>query len=135
MFLHLSVGHSVQSGVSSRHHLPGQTTPLGRHPPEQTPLPSACWDTHTPAQCMLVYITPLAATAADGTHATGMHSCILLQTFYRNALVNINLMFKHLQDFVGGKGVNMIVEMRADSNMGNDVKLLAKFGRVMVCKL
>ena len=44
-------------------------------------------------------------------------------------------MFKHLQDFVGGQGVNMIVEMRADTNMDNDVKLLAKFGRIMVCKL
>ena len=54
---------------------------------------------------------------------------------YRNALVKVNLMFKHSQDFVGGKGVNMIVEMRTDTNMDNDVKLLAKFGRIMVCKL
>ena len=52
-----------------------------------------------------------------------------------NALVKVNLMFKHLQGFVGGKGVNMIVEMRADTNMDIDVKLLAKFGRIMVCKL
>ena len=58
MFLHLSC-HSVQ-GV----------------------CPSACWDTHPPAQCMLGY-TPLCpvhagidmATAADGMHPTGMHSC------------------------------------------------------------
>ena len=62
---------------------PGQTPPppgrhplpLGRHPPGQTPPPSACWDTHPPTQCMLGY-TPLpAATAADGTHPTGMQ-CI-----------------------------------------------------------
>ena len=32
MFLHLSVGHSVQSEVSSRHHPPGQTPPLSRPP-------------------------------------------------------------------------------------------------------
>ena len=57
---------------------PGQTIPP---PPEQTPPPSACWDTQPPAQCMLGY-TPLPvhtgidmATAADGTHPTGMHSC------------------------------------------------------------
>ena len=49
--------------------------------------------------------------------------------------MNANLMFKHSQDFVGGKGVNMIVEMRADTNMDNDVKLLAKFGRIMVSRL
>ena len=49
--------------------------PPGRHPSGQTPLlPNACWDTHTPAQCMLGYTTP-AATAPDGTHPTGMHSC------------------------------------------------------------
>ena len=39
---------------------PGQTPPLGRHPS----LPSACWVTPPPT-----------ATAADGTHPTGMHSC------------------------------------------------------------
>ena len=57
----------------------GQTTP-GRHLPGQTsPLPSACWDTHPPAQCMLGYNPPSpAATAADGTHPTGIHSCLLL---------------------------------------------------------
>ena len=58
-------------------------------PPRQTrpdtPLPSA-WlgytqppcpvhaGIHPPAQCMLGY-NPPAATAADGTHPTGMHSC------------------------------------------------------------
>ena len=33
-------------------------------PRADTPLPSACWDT-----------PPSTATAADGTHPTGMHSC------------------------------------------------------------
>ena len=54
----------------------GADTPLGKHP-----LPSsACWDT-PPAQCMLGYTppSPPAATAADGTHPTGMHS--LIDTF------------------------------------------------------
>ena len=37
-----------------------------------------------------------------------------------------------LQEFVGGKGVNMIIELVADVNMDTDVKLLAKFGRIMV---
>ena len=55
--------------------------PSGRHPLGRHPL----WaDTpagiHTPpAQCMLGYTSPPpptpAATAADGTHPTGMHSC------------------------------------------------------------
>ena len=41
---------------------------FGRHPPGQT---------FPPGQCKLRY-TPLAATAADGTHPTGMHSCSFL---------------------------------------------------------
>ena len=52
--------------------LPGQTPSLGRHLPGQTP----------PTQCMLGYIPPSPvhagidmATASDGTHPTGMHSC------------------------------------------------------------
>ena len=41
----------------------------GRHPP---PLPGR----HPPAQCMFGYPPPSqAATAADCTHPTGMHSC------------------------------------------------------------
>ena len=71
-------------------HPPGQTpslgradTPLGRHPPRadtpwadtplgRHPLSSACWDTHTPTQCMLGY-----GQQAGGTHPTGMHFCFL----------------------------------------------------------
>ena len=44
-----------------------QTPPWSRHPPEQT-LPEA----DTP---------PETATAADGTHPTGMHSCLLMMRF------------------------------------------------------
>ena len=56
-----SVCHSVHGGW--------QTPPWA-----DTPLTSTCWDT-PPAQCMLGY-TPLpTATAADGTHPSGMHSC------------------------------------------------------------
>ena len=77
MFLHLSVSHSVHRGVSAPVHagihpppeqtsLPGQTppSPLGRHlPPGQDSPPGR---TSPPQQ---------TATAADGTHPTGMHSC------------------------------------------------------------
>ena len=70
---------------------PWADTPLGRHPPGQThpcpvhagihtPLPSACWDTHTPAQCMLGYTPPAQCMMgygqqAGGMHPTGIHSC------------------------------------------------------------
>ena len=49
-----------RGGVSGRH-------PLGIHPPGR----------HPPAQCILGYTQPSAATAADGTHHTGMHSCLV----------------------------------------------------------
>ena len=76
MFLHLSVSHSVHrtgSGVSVSVHAgippPTPTPPgqLGRHPPWQTP----------PGQTPLcsVHAGIDMATAADGTHPTGMHSC------------------------------------------------------------
>ena len=61
MFLHLSVNHSVHGGVFTTHTLwadapprqtpPGQTNPHGQTTQcmlGYTPLPSACWDTHTP---------------------------------------------------------------------------------------
>ena len=55
MFLQLSVSHSVHRwGVFQTP--PRQTPPLGRHPPADTPT------------------TPMA-TAANGTHPTGMLSC------------------------------------------------------------
>ena len=43
---------------------PWANTPLGRQPPL---LPSACWDTHTPAQCMLGYIHPPLPSACWDT--------------------------------------------------------------------
>ena len=51
--------------------------PLGRHPLPSAcwdthPLPSAGWDTHTPCP---MHAGIDVATAADGTHPTGMHSC------------------------------------------------------------
>ena len=52
--------------VFGRHPHPGQTPP-GSHPPDRHPL------TDTPAPA------PEMATAADGTHPTGMHSCFNLQ--------------------------------------------------------
>ena len=55
-----SVGHSVHRGRCVSQHAVGQI-PLQA----DTPLPSACQDTRLPP----------AATAADGTHPTGMHSC------------------------------------------------------------
>ena len=42
----------------------------GRHPPRQTPPP--CADATPPGR------HPPTATAADGTHPTGLHSCLLL---------------------------------------------------------
>ena len=85
MFLHLSVILSTGGGGC----IPActwATTPLGRHPPPQadTPCPPARHprvDTpsgrHPPQQ---------AATAADGTHPTGMHSCLVIIFEYRLAL-------------------------------------------------
>ena len=64
-------------GLCGRH-------PLGRHPPWSRhpfpvhagihPPPSACWD--TPLCSVHAGIHPPPATAADGTHPTGMHSCL-----------------------------------------------------------
>ena len=97
MFLYLSVSHSAHRGVYPSMHW-GQT-PLGRQnpwvdiPPRQIPplvrhLP---WSDTSPGQCMLGYTPPAQcmlgytpcpmhagidmATAAVGTHPTGMHSC------------------------------------------------------------
>ena len=76
MFSQASVILFTGGGGGCGRHPPGQTpprqtppwadttqtdTPLGRHT-----LPSVCWDTCPPA------------TAADGTHPTGMHSCSFL---------------------------------------------------------
>ena len=111
MFLHLSVSHSVHGGCITA--CTGQTplldrhTLLGRHPPPRpvhagihTPLPNACWDTHTPAQCMLWYI--LLPNACWDTHTPGIHPssqddhCSGWYTSYWNAILYI-YMFKTSQ--------------------------------------
>ena len=78
MFLHLSVSHSVHKGeclpqcmLGYTHPSPGQKSPWvdtpqadtlpGKTPPGRHPLP--------------VHAGIDMATAADGTHPTGMHSC------------------------------------------------------------
>ena len=80
MFSQASVSHSVhrERGCLADTPSPQAHIPWADTPPADTPLPSAYWDTHTPAQCMLGYTSPPAATAADGTHPTGMHSCFHL---------------------------------------------------------
>ena len=80
MFSQVSISHSVHRvgggclADPQGRHSSGRHS-LDRHTPfwADTPLPSACWDTHPPTQCMLGY-TPLPS-AADSTHPTGMHSC------------------------------------------------------------
>ena len=64
MFLHLTVilytgGGCLPLGPGGVHPLGRHLPPLGKHPPGHTPHPH-----------------PETATAADGTHPTGMHSCI-----------------------------------------------------------
>ena len=89
----LFIGGGVSASGPGRGvcHTPWADTPLDRHPPGQTPpwtdtslgrhpLPSACWDTHFSAKCMLEYTRPPAqcilgyGQQAGGTHPTGMHS-------------------------------------------------------------
>ena len=55
---------------------PGQTPPA-QCMPGYTPPPSACWDSHPPRP-VHAGICPQPATAVDGTHPTGMHSCLNL---------------------------------------------------------
>ena len=51
---------------------PGQTPPCPVHAGIHTPpLPSACWDTHPPVQCMLGYTPPCAVPA--GIWSTSWH--------------------------------------------------------------
>ena len=64
MFLHLSQ-HACTGADTPLGRSPGQTPPVGRHPHPRA-------DTPTPGQTSPLQQT---ATAADGTHPTGMHSC------------------------------------------------------------
>ena len=76
-FLHLSVSHSVHGGCLPQ-------CMLGYIPPGETPQADTPW-TDTPRQTPHGQ-TPLdrhpqqTATAADGTHPTGMFSCLNLNT-------------------------------------------------------
>ena len=71
IFSQASVSHFTRGegrGVSDRH----PPVHAGIHPP---PIPVHV-GIHPHAQCMLVYSPlPPVATAADGTHPTGMHPC------------------------------------------------------------
>ena len=71
-------------GVSGRHP-PGQTPPgrhsLGRHTPVQTPpVQASSWADIPPGR----HPSQQAATAADGTHPIGMHSCF--KCFWNHAI-------------------------------------------------
>ena len=58
-----------------RHPLGGHPLPLGRHqPPGQTPPPTPVRH-HPPPRADLPTSPQETATAVDGTHPTGMHSC------------------------------------------------------------
>ena len=77
--------------------LPGQTLhrqtpPLGRYPPKQTP----------PRQTSPWADTPLrqTATAAGGTHPTGMHSCLIMWTNLRHQICSY---FTGFMDFIPEK--------------------------------
>ena len=85
--------HTPRIYTPSGRHTPWADTPLGHTPPRQT-HPWA----HTPLDR---HATPGMATAADGTHPTGMHSCN--KVFWEwwpirtNQLVNVNIPFwKHI---------------------------------------
>ena len=65
MFPQACVKNSVHGGRGVSQHALGQ----------MPPLPSACWERLTPWADTLPPPQTLTATAADGTHPTGMHSC------------------------------------------------------------
>ena len=77
MFLYLSVSHSVHGGCLPQcmlgYPLPQAYTPLGRYPRQTPPCPVHA-GIHTPPS-RPVHVGIDMATAADGTHPTGMHSC------------------------------------------------------------
>ena len=76
---------------------PWADTLLGRHPPGQTP-----WEEHLGRH--LSPPSPVTATAADGTHSTGMHSCSQLlsdfKEFWRNFTLRLrNIIFSGFASF------------------------------------
>ena len=69
MFLHLSASHSVDGGEVSTSVHAGMHTPLGRHPL----LADTALGRHPPGR----HPPQQTASEADGTHPTGMLSCLL----------------------------------------------------------
>ena len=51
-------------------------TPQADTPWADTPLPSACWDTHTPAQCLLGYTPPCPMDTGIHTYPCPVHAVI-----------------------------------------------------------
>ena len=85
-------------------------TPSGRHPPWADTPHAQCILGYTPsAQCMLGYtprrqtippcsghagiLIPPAATAADGTHPTGMHSCFNISLLWDQKLAKPSYLY------------------------------------------
>ena len=78
MFSQACVKNSVHRGEGVWQTPPRQT-PLspGRHPQADTPQADTPSDRHTPqADTPLTPHPQQTATAVDGTHPTGMHSCL-----------------------------------------------------------
>ena len=74
--------HPLEQAPPMSRHPSELAPPWSRHPPEQAPP----WSRHPPGPD-----TPSqTATAADGTHPTGMHSCL------QKGSPRLNIGFKHL---------------------------------------
>ena len=73
-------GQTPPSGqISPSRHIPFADTPLGRHTPfVDTPYADTPLGRHTHLPPGRTSPSQQTATAADGTHHTGMHSCFLL---------------------------------------------------------
>ena len=107
MFLHLSVILFMGEG--------GVHPPCDRHPLEETPWQTSSWSVapswqtaplppgrHTLGNHSPADIPPEMATAADGTHPTGMHSCLKFsQNFLSKAWLKMFLIDKHHRTFYG----------------------------------
>ena len=109
IFLHLSVSHSVHRGVcipactGQTPPFPGETPSLIDTPRGQTPPYSVDAWRHTPSPDPTPRID--IATAADGTHPTGMQSCYGLEIHLRSpkiqTLARITLSNKLIKKSVG----------------------------------
>ena len=78
MFWRLSIILSTGGVSASVQTPPWADIPLGRYPPWQTPHWTDTRQTTPPRQKPPPLADTPQATAADGTHPTGMHSCFLL---------------------------------------------------------